>query len=55
MKKAEYTGKVFVGDKLDLYFEVSRFKRGFLFGNGTASVNGKPAAKAEIGIFMEAK
>lgn len=55
VKKAEYTGKVFVGDKLDLYFEVSRFKRGFLFGNGTASVNGKPAAKAEIGIFMEAK
>lgn len=42
-----------MGDKLDLYFEVSRYKRGFLFGKGTASVNGKPAVKAEIGIFME--
>ncbi|MEC1474646.1 beta-hydroxyacyl-ACP dehydratase [Bacillus haynesii] len=55
VKNAECIGKAVVGDKLDLYFEVSRYKRGFLFGTGTASVNGKPAAKAEIGIFMEAK
>ncbi|MFS2234335.1 hypothetical protein DDM58_18615 [Bacillus sp. ZCB01] len=53
VKKAECTGKAVVGDKLDLYFEDSRYKRGFLFGKGTASVNGKPAVKAEIGIFME--
>ncbi|MFN2746672.1 MULTISPECIES: 3-hydroxyacyl-ACP dehydratase FabZ family protein [unclassified Bacillus (in: firmicutes)] len=53
VKKAECIGRAVPGDKLDLYFEVARYKRGFLFGKGMASVNGTKVAEAELGIFME--
>lgn len=53
VKKAESSGQALPGDKLDLYFEVTRYKRGFLFGKGQASVNGRKIAEAELGIFIE--
>lgn len=53
VKKAECFGRAVPGDKLDLDFEVLRYKRGFLFGKGLASVNGQKVAEAELGIYME--
>ncbi|KAA6449740.1 beta-hydroxyacyl-ACP dehydratase [Bacillus swezeyi] len=55
VKKAECSGLAVPGDKLDLFFEAVRYKRGFLFGKGIASVNGQKVAEAELGIFMESK
>ncbi|KEK22927.1 3-hydroxyacyl-ACP dehydratase FabZ family protein [Bacillus gaemokensis] len=37
----EFIGTAKPGDKLDLYYEVVRNKRGFVLGKGVASVNGK--------------
>ncbi|ALC83758.1 MULTISPECIES: 3-hydroxyacyl-ACP dehydratase FabZ family protein [Bacillus] len=52
IKNASREGDVHAGDRLDLFFEVIRFKKGFLFGTGTASVNGNKIAKADIGIYI---
>ncbi|ATO30229.1 beta-hydroxyacyl-ACP dehydratase [Bacillus atrophaeus] len=53
VKKAEKNGAAMPGDRLDLFFEVTRNKRGFVFGHAKASVNGTSVAEAEIGIYIE--
>ncbi|MCP6681635.1 3-hydroxyacyl-ACP dehydratase FabZ family protein [Bacillus nakamurai] len=53
VKKAERLGAAVPGDRLDLFFEVTRSRRGFVFGQAQASVDGKPVAEAEISIFIE--
>lgn len=53
VKKAEKLGTAAPGDRLDLLFEVTRNRRGFVFGNAKASVGGRPVAEAEIGIYIE--
>lgn len=53
VKKAEKLGAAIPGDRLDLTFEVTRNRRGFVFGHAKASVGGQPVAEAEIGIYIE--
>ena len=52
VKKAERLGAALPGDRLDL-FEVTRIRRGFVFGRAKASVAGKPVAEAELSIFIQ--
>lgn len=52
VKKAERLGAALPGDRLDLFFEVTRIRRGFVFGRAKASVAGKPVAEAGLGIFI---
>ncbi|MFE5437448.1 beta-hydroxyacyl-ACP dehydratase, partial [Bacillus cereus] len=53
VKKAEKLGEAVPGDRLDLTFEVTRNRRGFVFGHAKASVGEQPVAEAEIGIYIE--
>ncbi|MCY0091656.1 3-hydroxyacyl-ACP dehydratase FabZ family protein [Bacillus velezensis] len=53
VKKAERLGAALPGDRLDLLFEVTRIRRGFVFGRAKASVAGKPVAEAELSIFIQ--
>ncbi|WP_259415695.1 3-hydroxyacyl-ACP dehydratase FabZ family protein [Bacillus toyonensis] len=38
----EFHEKVYPGDKLDLHYELTRNRRGFVLGTGTATVNSHP-------------
>ncbi|MGG5737049.1 MULTISPECIES: 3-hydroxyacyl-ACP dehydratase FabZ family protein [Bacillus cereus group] len=38
----EFHEKAYPGDKLDLHYELTRNRRGFILGKGTATVNGQP-------------
>ncbi|MDT3498519.1 beta-hydroxyacyl-ACP dehydratase [Bacillus toyonensis] len=38
----EFHEKAYPGDKLDLHYELTRNRRGFILGTGMASVNGHP-------------
>ncbi|MCY7782361.1 MULTISPECIES: 3-hydroxyacyl-ACP dehydratase FabZ family protein [unclassified Bacillus (in: firmicutes)] len=53
VKKAEKLGAAVPGDRLDLMFEVTRNRRGFVFGYAKASVGEQPVAEADIGIYIE--
>lgn len=46
-KGIEFTGAARPGDRVDLYYEVVRSKRGFVLGKGQASVDGSVIVKAE--------
>ncbi|MDM5155245.1 3-hydroxyacyl-ACP dehydratase FabZ family protein [Bacillus sp. DX1.1] len=43
----EFVGDANPGDRLDLYYEIVRNKRGFILGKGHASVNGQTIVKIE--------
>ncbi|MCI4139873.1 beta-hydroxyacyl-ACP dehydratase, partial [Bacillus vallismortis] len=53
VKKAEMLGAAMPGYRLELAFEVTRNRRGFVFGHAKASVSVQPVAEAEIGIYIE--
>ncbi|EEL40144.1 (3R)-hydroxymyristoyl-(Acyl-carrier-protein) dehydratase [Bacillus cereus Rock3-29] len=38
----EFHEKAYPGDKLDLHYELTRNRRGFVLGTGTATVNSHP-------------
>ncbi|WP_141432253.1 3-hydroxyacyl-ACP dehydratase FabZ family protein [Bacillus sp. 03113] len=53
LKEVEFFKYARPGDRVDLYYEVIRNRKGFIFGKGQASVNGDIIAKANISIYIE--
>lgn len=47
LKGVEFLGETWPGDRLDLYYEVVKNKRGFVVGKGEATVEGRPIVRAE--------
>lgn len=43
----EFHGKAYPGDKLNLHYELTRNRRGFILGTGTATVNDQPIVTIE--------
>lgn len=55
LKGIEVQGQAYPGDRLDLYYKVLKNKRGFVIGEGIASVGDKVIIKAdEIMIYLQA-
>lgn len=50
----EFHEKAFPGDKLDLHYELTRNRRGFILGTGMASVNGHPIVTIEKLLIYQA-
>ncbi|WP_028402689.1 3-hydroxyacyl-ACP dehydratase FabZ family protein [Ectobacillus panaciterrae] len=53
LKEVEFLGYARPGDRVDLYYEVIRNKKGFIFGACHASVDGDIIVKANIGIYVD--
>ncbi|SFB61682.1 3-hydroxyacyl-[acyl-carrier-protein] dehydratase [Cohnella sp. OV330] len=54
LKGIEFLDGARPGDKLDLYYEVVRNRRGFVVGKGEATVSGRTIVKAEeIMIYIQ--
>ncbi|MNI01159.1 3-hydroxyacyl-[acyl-carrier-protein] dehydratase FabZ [compost metagenome] len=54
-KNIEFLGYAVPGDRVDLYYEVIRNKRGFVVGKGIASVNETVIVRAEeIMVYTQA-
>lgn len=51
----EFIGNAHPGDRLDLYYEVVRNKRGFILGKALASVNGETIVTVEKLLVYMAK
>ncbi|MFS0726625.1 3-hydroxyacyl-ACP dehydratase FabZ family protein [Paenibacillus sp. 1P07SE] len=50
----QWLGQAVAGDRIDLYYEVTKTKRGFVMGKGEASVDGEVIVRAEeIMIFIQ--
>ncbi len=55
LKGVEVLGQAYPGDRIDLYYEIIKKKRGFVIGKGIASVNEQVILKAdEIMIYIQA-
>ncbi|AOY16288.1 beta-hydroxyacyl-ACP dehydratase [Bacillus sp. ABP14] len=46
--------KAYPGDKLNLYYELTRNRRGFVLGKGTATVNNQPIVTIEKLLIYQA-
>ncbi|MEC0126484.1 hotdog family protein [Paenibacillus pabuli] len=54
LKGIEVTGHAFSGDRIDLYYEIIKNKRGFVVGRGVASVGNQVIINAEeIMIYLQ--
>ncbi|ENQ3106912.1 beta-hydroxyacyl-ACP dehydratase [Bacillus cereus] len=54
LEGVEFLGSVQPGDRLDLYYEVIRNRRGFVLGKGHASVNEKTIVSVDkLLVYME--
>ncbi|CAG9614569.1 3-hydroxyacyl-[acyl-carrier-protein] dehydratase FabZ [Bacillus rhizoplanae] len=54
LEGVEFLGSAQPGDRLDLYYEVIRNKRGFILGKGHAAVNGKKIVNVDkLLVYME--
>lgn len=51
----EFHGKAYPGDKLDLHYELTRNRRGFILGTGTATVNNQPIVTIEKLLIYKAE
>ncbi|MGG0301432.1 3-hydroxyacyl-ACP dehydratase FabZ family protein [Bacillus albus] len=51
----EFHGKAYPGDKLDLHYELTRNRRGFILGTGTATVNNQPIVTIEKLLICKAE
>ncbi|OPA73834.1 beta-hydroxyacyl-ACP dehydratase [Paenibacillus selenitireducens] len=50
----EFLGNAYPGDRIELYYEVIKNKRGFILGKGEASIDGKVIVRAEeIMIYVQ--
>ncbi|HIE8452645.1 3-hydroxyacyl-ACP dehydratase FabZ family protein [Bacillus cereus] len=47
--------KAYPGDKLDLHYELTRNRRGFVLGKGTATVNNQPIVTIEKLLIYQAE
>ncbi|WP_405155827.1 3-hydroxyacyl-ACP dehydratase FabZ family protein [Paenibacillus sp. FSL K6-0108] len=55
LKGIEVLGQAYPGDRLDLYYKVLKNKRGFIIGEGVATVGNKVIIRAdEIMIYLQA-
>lgn len=50
----EFHEKAYPGDKLDLHYELTRNRRGFILGKGTATVSGQPIVTVEKLLIYQA-
>ncbi|KMN46098.1 3-hydroxyacyl-ACP dehydratase FabZ family protein [Bacillus sp. LK2] len=50
----EFHEKAYPGDKLDLHYELTRNRRGFILGKGIASVNGQSIVTIEKLLIYQA-
>ncbi|MEC2879721.1 beta-hydroxyacyl-ACP dehydratase, partial [Bacillus cereus] len=50
----EFQGKAYPGDKLDLHYELTRNRRGFVLGKGIATVNDQPIVTIEKLLIYQA-
>ncbi|MBE7103823.1 beta-hydroxyacyl-ACP dehydratase [Bacillus cereus] len=50
----EFHENAYPGDKLDLHYELTRNRRGFILGKGIASVNGQSIATIEKLLIYQA-
>ncbi|EJQ95716.1 3-hydroxyacyl-ACP dehydratase FabZ family protein [Bacillus cereus] len=50
----EFHENAYPGDKLDLYYELTRNRRGFILGKGIASVNGQSIVTIEKLLIYQA-
>ncbi len=50
----EFYGNAYPGDKLDLHYELTRNRRGFVLGKGIASVNGQSIVTIEKLLIYQA-
>ncbi|MGE7881935.1 3-hydroxyacyl-ACP dehydratase FabZ family protein [Bacillus sp. NPDC094077] len=50
----EFHEKAYPGDKLDLHYELTRNRRGFILGKGTATVNDQPIVTIEKLLIYQA-
>lgn len=54
LKGVEVIGQAIPGDRIDLYYEIIKNKRGFVVGRGVASVGGQVIINAEeIMIYLQ--
>jgi 3-hydroxyacyl-[acyl-carrier-protein] dehydratase len=54
LKGIEVIGQAFSGDRIDLYYEIIKNKRGFVVGRGVASVGNQVIINAEeIMIYLQ--
>lgn len=54
LKGIEVSGQAFSGDRIDLYYEIIKNKRGFIVGRGVASVGDQVIINAEeIMIYLQ--
>ncbi|MNN64585.1 3-hydroxyacyl-[acyl-carrier-protein] dehydratase FabZ [compost metagenome] len=54
LKGIEVMGQAFSGDRIDLYYEIIKSKRGFVVGRGVASVGDQVIINAEeIMIYLQ--
>lgn len=51
----EFHEKAYPGDKLDLHYELTRNRRGFVLGKGTATVNNQPIVTIEKLLIYQAE
>jgi 3-hydroxyacyl-[acyl-carrier-protein] dehydratase len=53
-KGIEFLGKAYPGDRIDLYYEVIKNRRGFVIGKGEASIGNNVIVRAEeIMVFVQ--
>ncbi|WP_341519591.1 3-hydroxyacyl-ACP dehydratase FabZ family protein [Bacillus paramobilis] len=50
----EFHGNAYPGDKLDLHYELTRNRGGFILGKGTATVNNQPIVTVEKLLIYQA-
>ena len=51
----EFHEKAYPGDKLNLHYELTRNRRGFVLGKGTATVNNQPIVTIEKLLIYQAE
>ncbi|MDV5069097.1 3-hydroxyacyl-ACP dehydratase FabZ family protein [Bacillus sp. W1] len=51
----EFHEKAYPGDKLNLHYELTRNRRGFVLGKGTATINNQPIVTIEKLLIYQAE
>ncbi|TKI07607.1 beta-hydroxyacyl-ACP dehydratase, partial [Bacillus wiedmannii] len=51
----EFHGHAYPGDKLDLHYKLTRNRRGFILGKGTATIKDQPIVTIEKLLIYQAE